>query len=401
MPQSSRSATAAKRKPSGDVRRRPALTQRQRVHTALAGLAHEVRTPLNGILVLAELLAASDLPARERDWALALKGAAEHLANLTTTVVDGARAGMGTLVLRHESFDLCGLAQGLAQSLTARAQFKGLAADVDLIDDLPRAVSGDPVLLRAAIENLLDNAVKFTERGSIRLAIATEPGGEGRLRLRITVEDQGTGMSAAEMRRLFRPFAQANARVARRFGGAGLGLAFARKVARGMGGNLTVTSAPGEGSRFSFEAVLQTAVRQEPTGAAERSAAPIRALRILCAEDSPYGRALFSTMASSLGHAIDFVNTGEAAVQAAGASAYDLVLMDLTLPGGIDGLEATRRIRGLKGCSGRTPIVGISGCGEAMTEKAARLAGMNGYLVKPVTPRMLAAAVAASVNGER
>ena len=127
---------------------------------------------------------------------------------------------------------------------------------------------------------------------------------------------------------------------------------------------------------------------------------------MLVAEDNEVNALLIRALLSKLGHRPDGVRGGIAAVDAWAAAGerrepYDLVLMDLTLPGGIDGLEATRRIRGLKGCSGRTPIVGISGCGEAMTEKAARLAGMNGYLVKPVTPRMLAAAVAASVNGER
>lgn len=397
---SRRSPTPLSPRPRAARRKRPPRPRVDALEAALATLAHEIRTPLNSISVLAELLAASGLPAPQNDWAVALKGAAEHLASLTTVVVDGARAGGGKLTPRAERFDPTALAGALAQSLETRAQAKGLPFEIDIADDLPKWVTGDPVLIRAAVENLVDNAAKFSERGRLRLSagMADEAGG-GAL-LHFTVADQGIGMSAAEIRRLFRPFAQANRRIGRRYGGAGLGLAFARKVARAMGGDLTVESAPGEGSRFRFAARVEIAdARDAPAAGEDAGAAPgeAPALRLLCVEDNPYGRVVFKTMALALGHQIEFAASGEAAVEAVAAGGYDVVLMDVTLPG-INGVEATRRIRRLGGAAGRTPVVGVSGRGEPSGAQAARAAGMAGFLVKPVSPRALAAALAAAVR---
>jgi CheY-like chemotaxis protein len=369
-------------------------TDRQ-VQTALASLAHEVRTPLNGILVLAELLAASDLATREREWAVALKSAAEHLDLLTTMVVDGARAGLGTLTLKHEVFDPHALATALGQSLEVRATVRGLAPEIRLSDGLARQVSGDPVLLRSAIENLLDNAVKFTGRGCVSLTATSEMMAEG-IRLTFTVADDGIGMTAAETRRLFRPFGQANARVARQYRGAGLGLAFARQVARAMGGDLTVASVPGQGTTFRFSVVLAPLAAHGQSCAAKGAdgaeVLPGKPLRILCAEDNPYGRVMFNTMAAALGHGIDFATSGEAAVVAVENGHYDIVLMDVTLAG-MDGVEATRKIRALAPPAGHVPIVGVSGRSDPEEERIARAAGMNDYLVKPISPRALAVAI--------
>ncbi|MCC7347437.1 MAG: response regulator [Variibacter sp.] len=394
-------------RPSRPVRKRaPPVRRAQRgggerdassrsIQAALAGLAHEVRTPLNGILVLAELLASSALPERERAWAQALKGAADHLAQLTTVVVDGARAGFAKLAPRREAFDLQALAAALSQSLAARAGVKGLVAETVGREALPRMVVGDPVLLRAAAENLLDNAVKFTGSGAVSLRFAIDQPAAGPAQLRLSISDQGIGMTAAELRRLFRPFAQANTRIAQRFRGAGLGLAFARQVARAMGGDLTAVSRPGEGTTFELSACVE---RVEEDGAAldQRArphAAPSASLRILCAEDNPYGRVMFNTMLTTLGHRVDFVASGEAAVAAASQGTYDLVLMDVTLAG-MDGVQATRRIRAAAGAAGRIPIIGITGRGDAKEEQTALAAGMDDYLIKPISPSVLVAALA-------
>lgn len=405
MPRHPQKAQASDRPAAARKPRRAPAARDSRLQTALAGLAHEVRTPLNGIIVLAELLAASDLPARERGWANDLKSAAEHVASLTTVVVDGARAGIGALTPRRQPFDLAALATALGASLTARAAVKGLTAAIEIAADLPRMVIGDPVLLRATVENLLDNATKFTERGRIVFSVKAEPGSPAAWRLIFVIADDGVGMSAPELRRLFRPFGQANRTVARRYGGAGLGLAFGRQVARQMGGDLTATSAPGRGSRFTFAAMVDTVEARRPrldaaaadgTVAMPDATAPDRALHILCAEDNPYGRVMFNTMASALGHRIDFVTSGEAAVEAVGKQPYDLILMDVTLVG-MDGFEATRQIRTLPATAG-IPIVGISGRGNKAEEQTARAAGMNDYLVKPVSPSALAAVIRTVAN---
>src|SRR5262245_62513523 len=160
------------------------------IEAALAALAHEVRTPLNGILAFGELLAASQLPERERGWAAAIKSAAEHLAQLTTVIVDGAKAERRKLVLRSYPFRPRPLAEAIAASMRARAETKGLSVAV-AIGELPSLVIGDPVRLRAALENLVDNAVKFTDRGEVALHVAARPAGRGRTRLMFTVGDSG------------------------------------------------------------------------------------------------------------------------------------------------------------------------------------------------------------------
>jgi len=362
------------------------------VEAALAALAHEVRTPLNGILAFGELLAASQLPERERGWATAIKGAAEHLAQLTTVVVDGAKANGRKLVLRAYPFRPRQLAEATAATLQARAETKGLSVAASIADDLPPLVVGDPVRLRAALENLIDNAVKFTERGRVALDVTAQPVGRDRTRLVFVITDSGIGLSTAEMKRLFRPFAQASKAVAQNFGGTGLGLAFVKRIAQAMGGDLAVESAKGRGSVFRLEIVaklkLLTAGRDGDGQPAHAAAATARNLRVLCAEDNPYGRVVLNTILSELGHRATFVDTGSAAVEAARSGDYDVILMDITLPD-MDGITATRLIRGLE-ARGSLPIIGVSGRSEASEQNAARAAGMNAYLIKPVSPAAIA-----------
>src|ERR1700730_573796 len=327
-----KATTSAKRTRSGKraVRRRRAPPSPVRaIEATLAELAHEIRTPLTGILALGELLTTSELGERERGWAAAIKSTAEHLAMLTSLIVDAAKVNAKGLVLRRELIPPRRLAQALAVSLTARADTKGLQAEVAIAADLPEGVIGDSLRLRGALEHLIDNAVKFTERGSVRLEVAAGKAARGRVRLVFTVSDSGIGLAAAEIRRLFRPFAQANDQTARRFGGAGLGLAFVKRVAKAMGGDLTVTSKPGGGSSFrltaAFDQVAEAADGADREGpSAERALAPLRPLNILCAEDNPYGRVVLNTILTELGHRADFVGTGTAAVEAARRGGYDV-----------------------------------------------------------------------------
>ena len=386
---------AKKRKAKRKARpRRAAKAPNPRaVEAALAGIAHDIRTPLTGIVALAELLAASDLRQREREWANAVKSGAEHLAALSTLIVDAAKAEATGLTLRHEPFSPRALAQAVGQGLIARAGNKNVKAQFSIDDRLPPMVAGDALRLRAALENLCDNAVKFTSAGTVAFTASAGPAARGRVRLVFTVTDSGIGMSAAELKRLFRPFAQASEDIARRYGGAGLGLSFVKRIAKVMGGDLKVTSKKGKGSTFRFSALT---ARVDVRQAAEQGGAraqPARALTLLCAEDNPYGRVVMNTILSELGHRVDFVETGEAAVKAAERGGYDAVLMDVTLFG-LDGLEATRRIRALPGKAGQVPVIGISGRGGSADEAAARAAGMNFYFSKPVSPGKLAQALA-------
>ncbi len=377
-----------KRKRKGSAPKSVRTKSPRAIEAALAGLAHDVRTPLTGMVALADLLAASDLPDRQREWARALKSGAEHLSALSNLIVDAVRADAAGLVLQREPFSLRALAQAVAEAFTARADGKGLASGVSIAKDLPERVAGDAVRLRAALENLADNAVKFTHAGKVTFAATAEGASRGRIRLVFTISDTGSGLTAAELKHLFKPFAQASVQVAQRYGGAGLGLAFVKRIAKAMGGDVQVESKKDAGSTFRLSVLVEPVAADAASMAAKSSRAQ-RSLKLLCVEDNPYGRVVMNTILGELGHKIDFVETGEAAVEAAGKGKYDAVLMDIALPG-IDGLEATRRIRALSGAAGRVPIVGLSARGEPEAQKNARASGMNAYLTKPVSPAKLA-----------
>jgi two-component system, sensor histidine kinase len=454
--------SAAKPSPAKPVE--PAVDTAAAAEASLVAYAHDIRTALTGILALSELLATSTTGERERRWAVGIKGSAEHLSGLTTLMIDAAQARGGELRLQEDVFDLRELIAAVANSLSGRAETKDLVTEVAVAEDLPERVRGDLVRLRAALENLIDNAVKFTERGKVRLEISAEPAKRGRTTLVFSLSDTGIGLKPGEIHRLFRPFTQANADIARRYGGTGLGLVVVKALAKRMGGDLTVVSSYGEGSTFRFAVQVKIAdaakaaepdeaaatpqrdanseieakdantpdpIKSEPDASgrdttskvgfasdAKRNAKfnlkprsnaklgselkpatpppekpPAPRLSVLCVEDNPYGRVILNTLLTELGHRADFASTGEEAV-AAMTRAYEAVLMDMTLPG-IDGLEATRRIRALEAPAGETPVIGISGRSEPGDEAAAQAAGINAYLRKPLSPKALSDALSA------
>jgi two-component system, sensor histidine kinase len=361
------------------------------IETVLATFAHDIRTPLTGIVAFSELLATSGLGEREGRWVEAIKDSAAHLAELTTLAVEAARAGEGRLKLRREIFALPRFAARLAFSFAARAEAEGLACETGIDGHLPDGVVGDPALLRAAIENLMANAVKFTETGTVGLRIEAAPLPRRKLRLSFTVSDSGIGMSEAEIGLLFRPFAQANKDIAQRFGGSGLGLVQVRRLARAMHGNLEVASTPGRGSAFHLTVVLDRA--RAAAAPPQRALPQHQALEILCVADNPYGRVVMNAIVTELGHHATFACSAEAALTALAAGGIDVVLMDVALPG-IDGYEATRRIRTLPGRAGRVTVIGVAADRSQSAEPSAVAAGMDICIAKPLSPRMLADALA-------
>ena len=361
------------------------------VEAALAAFAHEVRTPLTGILAISNLLATSELNERERRWVDTIKAGAEHLASLATLFVDAARSNGPGLDVRHEFFDLRTLARNAGDSLTGRAAAKGLQSSVTISDKLPGFAVGDLVRLRAAVENLIDNAVKFTEQGSVALQVTAGRGPKGRIAAAFAVSDSGIGLTLSEVKRLFRPFSQANVSIASRFGGAGLGLSSVKQLAHAMGGDITVTQRRGGGTTFTLKIVMSPATDAAASGTdGVASIDSLRPLRLLSVEDNPFGRVVLNAILTELGHQAEFIGQGEAAPERIAQGAFDAVLMDMVLPG-IDGVEAITRIRALQPPLAGIPIIGISGRSE--DEAAARAAGADIFLVKPVSPRALATAL--------
>jgi CheY-like chemotaxis protein len=363
------------------------------VEAALAAFAHEVRTPLTGILAISDLLATSDLDERERRWVDTIKAGAEHLASLATLFVDAAKSAATGAGVRQDLFDLRALARNAGDSLAGRAAAKGLRSAVDISEKLPALVVGDPVRLRAALENLIDNAVKFTEQGGVSISVSARRGTKGKIGVAFAVSDSGIGLTLAEVKRLFRPFSQANVSIASRFGGAGLGLSSVKQLARAMGGDIVITPRRGGGTTFTLTVTLARAKASQAAGAegeADVPSAAMPALRVLGVEDNPFGRVVLNTILTELGHHAEFIGRGEAAVERIARGDFDAVLMDMVLPG-IDGIEAIRRIRSLNAPLGRIAIIGVSGRGD--DEAGSRAAGADAFLVKPVSPRALATAL--------
>ncbi|MFT0879519.1 ATP-binding protein [Rhodopseudomonas sp. G2_2311] len=385
--------TQVKRTPPKRVRRKKPASSGM-IETVLATFAHEVRTPLTGILAVSELLATSDLNERERRWVDTIKAGAEHLSGLATLFVDAARLGTTGLGLRSEFFDLRALARHAGDSLSGRAAAKGLRATVTISQRLPGFAIGDAVRLRAALENLIDNAVKFTEHGDVALKVTAAAAGRGKAQVSFAVSDSGIGLSLTEIKRLFRPFSQANVSIASRFGGAGLGLSSVRQIARALGGDVTVAQRPRGGTVFTLTVTLE---RAKPPQMATPDGA-IRAtgggrLRILSVEDNPFGRVVLNAILTELGHCCEFVGSGEAVPERLAKAEFDAVLMDMVLPG-ISGVEAIRLIRALPPPLRAVPIIGVSG--RDQDEAAARQAGADAFLLKPVSPRALATALLAA-----
>jgi two-component system, sensor histidine kinase len=368
------------------------------VEAALAAFAHEVRTPLTGILAISDLLATSDLGERERRWVDTIKAGAEHLASLATLFVDAARGGNAAAGVRQDFFDLRALARNAGDSLAGRAAAKGLQSQVDISEKLPALVVGDPVRLRAALENLIDNAVKFTEAGGVALAVERMRGVRGKVGVAFAISDSGIGLTLNEIKRLFRPFSQANVSIASRFGGAGLGLSSVKALARAMGGDIAVAQRRNGGTTFTLTVTLTRAKAPKAAGSgadADVSPGSMRALRILSVEDNPFGRVVLNAILTELGHQAEFIGRGEAATERIAQGGFDAVLMDMVLPG-ITGIEAIKRVRELGPPLGRIAIVGVSGRDD--DEAASRAAGANAFLVKPVSPRALATALLEAIR---
>src|SRR6267154_716906 len=360
------------------------------VEAALAAFAHEVRTPLTGILAISNLLATSDLDERERRWVDTIKAGAEHLASLATLFVDAASSGGSGLGVRQDLFDLRVLARSIGDSLAGRGAAKGLQSSVDISAKLPAPVVGDPVRLRAALENLIDNAVKFTETGGVALTVKPIRGPKGKVGVAFAVSDSGIGLTLGEIKRLFRPFSQANVTIASRFGGAGLGLSSVKALARAMGGDIVVAPRRGGGTTFTLTVTLSRAQAARSNSDAGVASDPVQGLRVLSVEDNPFGRVVLNTILTELGHQAEFIGRGEAAAERIAQGGFDAVLMDMVLPG-INGIEAIRRIRRLNPPLGGIAIIGVSGRGD--DETASREAGADAFLVKPVSPRALATAL--------
>jgi PAS domain S-box-containing protein len=358
----------------------------QTMSSFLATMSHEIRTPLNGIIGMAEAIARGELPGVQRERIGVVQQSGQILLTLLNDLLDLSRIQEGQLKLEPGVISCGELARSAETTFEALVRDKDVHFSLHASPPAEACWAGDPTRIRQVVTNLVSNAVKFTSRGAV--ACTLDHDGEN---LVLVVEDTGAGIPAERLGCIFDRFVQADASTTRKYGGSGLGLAICRELARLMGGDITVESELGRGSRFIMTVPAAPAAgsaRQSPEAASPSAPTtlPGRPLRILAAEDNATNRLVLATLLDELGLSVTLVEDGAAAVQACREHAWDVVLMDIQMPV-MDGLTAARCIRQEEGRVGRarTPILALTA--NAMDHQAVeyRLAGMDGMVAKPIS----------------
>ncbi|SFR48570.1 Signal transduction histidine kinase [Marinobacter daqiaonensis] len=354
----------------------------------LASMSHEIRTPLNGVLGMLELALEGDLQPAQRHQLEIAQGAGQGLLNLLNDILDISKVEAGKLDLEVISFDLRKLVQECATIHYEQARRKGLEFETRLESDLASRYLGDPTRIRQVINNLLANAIKFTESGRVSIHLAQTPEG-----VRLEVRDTGIGMSREALHRIFSPFSQADSDTTRRYGGTGLGLALCQQLVERMHGQIQVDSRAGQGTWFTVSLPLPED-RSVPAGdpldmkqATNSHPNGLQGCRILLVEDNRVNQIVASGLLQKMGHEVDHADNGERALSALSLKPYDLVLMDCQMPV-MDGYEATRRIRE-KAEWRDLPVVAVTANVMSGDRDACLAAGMNDYITKPYNRRVL------------
>ncbi|MFC4158017.1 response regulator [Chitinimonas lacunae] len=360
----------------------------------LANMSHEIRTPMNAIIGLAHLALGTGLDAVQRDYLEKIHLAGISLLGIINDILDFSKIEAGKLDLEAVDFDLDDVFDHVATVTAQKAADKGLTYELDLPPGLARRYRGDPLRLGQILINLVNNAVKFTERGFVRVACRPLEPREGRAVLRFEVSDSGIGLSPEQSRSLFEAFNQADGSTTRRFGGTGLGLSIARRLVELMDGTIWVDSQPEQGSQFYFTVTLEPGADAKAAEQANAATPDFNGLRVLLVEDNQINQMIARELLSTTGIRVDLANNGHEACQTLfgnPADSYDLVLMDIQMPE-MDGYEATRRIRADQRFQ-RLPILAMTA--HALQEERERClaVGMNDHLTKPIDPKSLYRAV--------
>jgi PAS domain S-box-containing protein len=368
----------------------------------LANMSHEIRTPMSGILGMTEIILQRELSGELRSDLSIIRDSTRSILILLNDLLDLSRIEKGSLDLRNADFSLSELIDSLTRPFELQTMDKGLTFGVLLDQDLPSQVHGDPDRLGQVLKNLLQNALKFTEEGGIRLRVRKDSESRSSIRLLFSVGDTGIGIARRSQKKLFTPFTQLDNSRSKRYGGSGLGLAICRQLVRLMGGDISVESKKGMGSTFSFTVVFRkvSGKTEELNVENPLSLSDLPPLSFLLAEDNMVNRLFLSRALVSAGHAVTEAENGKEAMEQLLKERYDCVLMDVQMPV-MDGVKATRKIRStrLRRFDPHIPIIALTAYAMKGDREKFLAAGMNGYVPKPVDFTELARTIQLVMEG--
>ncbi len=366
----------------------------------IASLSREIRTPLNGVLGMNRLLLRTPLTEAQRDYARTIQASGMAMLALINDTVDMTKVETGRMALDVAAFDPAVLLNEVMATMAVRAHEKQLVLGSEMAADLPKLLLGDAGRLRQVLFNLIGNALKFTELGSVQVQLGFHGLSEGagspneRVELTIAVRDTGVGIAAERIPQLFGRFVPASSRTARRHEGSGLGLAISREIIDLMGGRISVETDLGVGSTFRVwvPLVRGTARVEAADGASHAPAEAAHGLRVLVAEDNEVNQVVVRALLEQMGHTSEIVGNGAEVVRRVQEGSYDVVLMDIQMPD-MDGETATREIRALEGAAASIPIIALTANAMVADRDSYLAAGMDDYVAKPINVRQLAAAI--------